>query len=91
MVPMDQPKVALDMITRFIGKVSLSAGLSKIEVNAADPRDCSGRRSLQGEGGVSTVDAFSVDGRNNLYIMCLGFMGVLVGLSWCRPKRGRYM
>ena len=47
MVPMDQPKIALDMITRFVEKQSFSAGESKIEVAAADRAvDCSSLRQL---------------------------------------------
>lgn len=42
MVPMDQPRVALDMITRFIENKPFSAGSSKIEAAAIDPKfECS--------------------------------------------------
>jgi carboxypeptidase C (cathepsin A) len=37
MVPMDQPRIALDMITRFVTNKAFSAGLSKLGVEPTDP------------------------------------------------------
>lgn len=42
MVPMDQPRNALDMISRFVKGSPFSSGPSKIEAIPVDPNECTG-------------------------------------------------
>lgn len=48
MVPMDQPKVALDMLSRFLNKQPFSAGVSKVPVSTKTPAlsDCGPAQSM---------------------------------------------
>lgn len=87
MVPMDQPRVALDMINRFLQGKSFSSGNSKIEAVSTEPKtECSGTTAGAAGRATETVaidqSAGKVLGRHLGGLGLFSAVGNLSGRAW---------
>ena len=60
MVPLDEPKVSLDLVSRFLNKKSFNSGFSKLKLLASDPSACEPASNLNKLGNVVRYSSLSI-------------------------------